>query len=184
MARGDNPRAGVTGRFERTLPRAQRDAQAARLRAQGLTYPAIAAELGYRDKQAARYAVERALVDTVSEPAAEVRQLELARLDEALRVAFQVMYTKHLVVSNGLVVRVRAINPDTGKRQSVPLIDDGPKLAAIDRIVKISERRAKLLGLDAPTKIEVLTLDVIDAEIARLTAELGLQPGAAPPPQA
>jgi hypothetical protein len=182
MARGDNPRSGGNGRFERTLPRAQRDADAARLRAQGHTYAAIAERLGYRGWQAARYAVERALVDTVTEPAAEVRQLELARLDEALKAAFEVLHTKHLVVSNGIVVRVRGINPDTGKRQSVPLLDSMPRLAAIDRIVKISERRSKLLGLDAPTKIEVLTLDVIDAEIARLTAELGVQPGATPPP--
>lgn len=36
-----------------------------------------------------------------------------------------------------------------------------------------AERKAKLLGLDAPAKFEVLTLDAIDAEIKRLQAELG-----------
>jgi hypothetical protein len=45
------------------------------------------------------------------------------------------------------------------------------------------ERRAKYLGLDAPAqkRVEVITEDVIDREIARLQAELGIngsqQPG-------
>jgi hypothetical protein len=38
---------------------------------------------------------------------------------------------------------------------------------------KRAERRAKLLGLDAPTTREVVMLDAIDAEIERLIAELG-----------
>jgi Homeodomain-like domain len=43
---------------------------------------------------------------------------------------------------------------------------------AVDRCLAIMQRRARLLGLDAPTKHEVLTIDAIDAEIARLEAEL------------
>lgn len=35
-----------------------------------------------------------------------------------------------------------------------------------------AERKAKLLGLDAPTKHEVVTIDAVDREIARLTGEL------------
>ena len=41
---------------------------------------------------------------------------------------------------------------------------------AIDRALKIEERRAKRLGLDTP--IRTVTLDDIDREIARLEAEL------------
>jgi hypothetical protein len=33
--------------------------------------------------------------------------------------------------------------------------DDGPVLSAIDRIVRISESRRKLLGLDQPAKTQV-----------------------------
>ncbi|WP_188195602.1 hypothetical protein [Nonomuraea sp. SYSU D8015] len=36
-----------------------------------------------------------------------------------------------------------------------PLVDDGPKLAAIDRLLKIQARRAALLGLDAEKKVSV-----------------------------
>jgi hypothetical protein len=41
-------------------------------------------------------------------------------------------------------------------------------LAAVDRILKVMERRAKLLGLDAPARHEVVTFDAIEAEIQRL----------------
>lgn len=40
--------------------------------------------------------------------------------------------------------------------------------------LKVSERRAKLLGLDAVSKIELTTMDSIDEQIKRLTAELEL----------
>ena len=38
-----------------------------------------------------------------------------------------------------------------------------------------AERKARLLGLDAPKTQAVLTLDAIDAQIAALEAELGLR---------
>lgn len=47
-------------------------------------------------------------------------------------------------------------------------------LQAIDRIPKVQERRAKLAGLDAPRKVEILSMDTIDAEIQRLENLLGL----------
>lgn len=46
-------------------------------------------------------------------------------------------------------------------------------MTAIDRCLAIMDRRAKLLGLDAPIKTEVITLDYIQQEIQRLEAELG-----------
>jgi hypothetical protein len=54
-----------------------------------------------------------------------------------------------------------------------PILDDGPTLSAIDRILKIQERRAKFLGLDAPQRHEVVSVDAIDAAIADLNAQLG-----------
>jgi len=166
-----------TGRFTRTIEHAEQDAAAARLRARGMTYEQIATELDYCDRAAARAAVERALVATVTEPAAEVRQMELARLDEMYRAALAVLERRHLTVSHGKIVYVGGmpVLDDRGNVTYVggePLEDDGPVLQAIDRMIRIMERRAKLLGLDAPTKVEVITLDVIEAEIRRLNDEL------------
>jgi len=44
---------------------------------------------------------------------------------------------------------------------------------AVDRLLAVMDRRARLLGLDRPAKHEVLTIDAIDHEIARLMAQFG-----------
>ena len=58
---------------------------------------------------------------------------------------------------------------------------DRPRTAveAWNAIRMWSERKARLLGLDAPTKsrVEVITEDVIEAEITRLEAQLGERGG-------
>ncbi|HYS41928.1 MAG TPA: hypothetical protein VEO01_40440 [Pseudonocardiaceae bacterium] len=160
----DRSGRGPKGRFVRTADTAERDAEAARLRARGQSYRAIAAELGYVDHAGARKAVQRALVAIVAEPAEEVRALQLEQLDRLALAALGVLERNHVTVSHGRIIR------DDNEQ---PILDDGPVLTAIDRLLKIQERRAKLLGLDAPARHEVVTLDALDDEIERLTAELG-----------
>ncbi|MGH3382674.1 MAG: helix-turn-helix domain-containing protein [Actinoallomurus sp.] len=133
-------RAG-NGRYDRDPETAKRDAEAAKLRSRGWTYQRIADHLGVT-KATAHEAVKRALHDTLAEPAADVRELELARLDAMYDAVIKVLETKHVTVNNGRVIYVG----DT------PLEDDGPVLAAVDRLIKIQERRARLLGLDAKTQ--------------------------------
>lgn len=146
----------------RSIVTAERDAKAAHMRAQGATYRDIARHFGI-DVRAAHNGVQRAMLDAVREPAEEVRAIELARLDQLLLHAWAVLERRHVTVSNGEVVHL----------DGEPLRDDGPVLAAIDRILKIQDRRAKYLGLDAPTRHEHVTLDAVDSEIIRLTRELG-----------
>ncbi|GAA2395473.1 hypothetical protein GCM10010404_61300 [Nonomuraea africana] len=63
-----------------------------------------------------------------------------------------------MTVSQGRVVRLGQPFIDDDGNAAVddgrgePLEDDAPVLAAIDRMLKIQERRAKLLGLDIPVK--------------------------------
>lgn len=161
---GGHPRPrGGRGRFVKTVATAQRDAEAAALRSQGNTYDAIALALGFANRTAARRSVERGLTAIVTEPATELRHLELIRLDALWMQAMKVLTTEHVTVSNGKVVTI----------DGEPVPDDAPVLSAIDRLLKIMERRAKLTGLDAPAKVEVLTLEAIDAEIRKLSDELG-----------
>lgn len=162
---GPRTRNSGSGRFVKTAEAAERDAEAARLRSTGMSYGDIAKALGYADASGAHMACSRAM-KVIAEPARELRAIELARLDLILREAWTVMVTEHITVSQGRVVA----HPDTG----LPLRDHGPVLAAIDRILKIAERRARLLGLDAPTKIEAITVDQIEAAIAQLSEELGM----------
>lgn len=150
----------------KTSPRrvnvALRRAQALQLRADGLTHEEIAQQLNYKTRAALTQDLQRAMLAVVAEPAEEVRALELARLDMLWRRAMEVLVRQHVTVSHGKVVQLNG----------EPLLDDGPVLAAIDRLLRIQERRAKLLGLDAPTRHEVVTLDLIESEIKKLTAEL------------
>ncbi|MEV8510838.1 hypothetical protein [Dactylosporangium sp. NPDC051484] len=132
-----------------------------------MTYPQIAAEMGYADHSGARKAVARALVAIVAEPAGRQKTLALGRLDSMLAEATRIMRADHVAHSNGRVI----MNPDDPTK---PLLDDGPKLHAIDRMLKIEERRAKLTGMDAPVKVDPITAAQVEAEIARRAAELGL----------
>jgi hypothetical protein len=148
------------GGFTRTPETAQRDADAARLRGRGWSYRRIAAELGI-DVHTAHDAVQRALKAIVEEPAQEVRQLELERLDAMYDAVMKVLETKHFTVSQGRLIKI----------DEEPLEDDAPVLAAVDRLLKIQARRAALLGLDAPTKVEQggkLTYEIVGVDLGEL----------------
>jgi predicted transcriptional regulator len=142
----------------------ERDNKAVELRRRHLTYDQIAKEMGYASKSSAYAAVRRGLADSVMESNDEVRQQEVDRLDELARRALRVIMTPHYKVSGREIVR------DPKSRE--PLIDDQPVLNAINSLLKIMERRAELLGLNAVRRVEVLTIGMVDQEIARLTAEL------------
>ncbi|WP_327088546.1 hypothetical protein OIE66_40560 [Nonomuraea sp. NBC_01738] len=153
---------GGDGRYDRDPDVALRDARACEMRARNMPYSEIAAELGISKSQAWE-GVQRALADTVREPADDVRRLELLRLDELARAAREVMGATHYVVSQGKVVRLT--------RGGAPLEDDGPVLAAIDRLLKIQERRARLLGLDSPQRVSIEAQQLGD-EVRGLIAAL------------
>lgn len=147
---------------------AQRRARALTLRVAGLGFDQIAEQLGYASRGAAYTDIERALAQRkkdLDEAAGHAATLELERLDAMERAAWAVLRRTHTLVSQGRIVK-----DDTGR----PLADDEPTLKAIDRLLGIQQRRAKLLRLDAPTQIEaeVRNVDAVDAEIERLVAQL------------
>ena len=118
-----------------------REVKVLELRRAGLTWQKIAVEVGYADPTGAYAAYKRAVKRVLQEPAEEVRQQEIDRLDR-LQVA----------------VWPRAMKGDD---------------RAINTILRLMERRAKLLGLDAAQKVqaEVTTFDGhrdIDGEIERI----------------
>ena len=130
-------------KFERTEEQAHLDTAALRLRSLGFSYQAIADQMGVT-KATAYNRCQRALAAIPAEAVDEFRRLEGQRLDLLLEKAME-----------------KALSEEKGA------------LFAIDRVLAIMDRRAKLMGLDAPIKTEVITLDYIQAEIARLEASLG-----------
>lgn len=82
----------------------------------------------------------------------QLRKQQLDRLNEMRMAALAVLEREHVHISEGRVVRDK--DPETGEVLGA-IVDDGPVLAAIDRLVKIEDRMAKLLGLDAPVQQEI-----------------------------
>jgi hypothetical protein len=179
------PRGG-NGRFTRTAESRRHDYRAAELRGQGYSFQRIADELGFASKGHAHDAVMRAYADIPTEGAEHARQLDLERIDRLIEQAWVVMLTPHLAVSNGKVVRrfagierdddgIERLDMD-GKPIPVfeDVLDDGPKLAAIREIRGLLERRAKITGYEAPAKsrVEIITADMIESQIAELESQL------------
>lgn len=160
------------GKFDRSVEVAERDAQACRLKRDGHTYDYIARHMGYSDRSAARQAVQRGMLAVVQEAGEEVRQLELMRLDNLWVKALGVMEGTHWTVQNGRVVTINVGTKEDP--EYVPVPDSAPVLAAIGKLLDIQARRAKLLGLDSPKRIEVLSIDLLDAQISQLRAKMEL----------
>lgn len=117
----------MTGKREaRTSPRRvesrAKAIQALELRKAGATYETIATRLSVT-KAAAFKMVTTLLAETAAQPAAEVRELEIHRLDAMI----------------------------LGLWRAATAGD----VSAIDRVLKIMDRRAAYLGLDAPKQVRV-----------------------------
>jgi hypothetical protein len=115
---------------------AEKWAKALALRTAGATFDQIARQLGYASPSGAYEAVMSALKATLREPAESVRVMEVERLDRLML---------------GLWKAATATATATDPR--------GPDLESLDRVLKIMDRRAKLLGLDAPQKVAATTPD-------------------------
>lgn len=119
------------GLINRDVNAAERARMAVQLRAQRLTFEQIAAQAGYASPGAARNAIQRELQRNMVQDTDHLRREELAMLD-LLHAAIWPM----------------AVPPDDAKdAKGKPAKSN---LFAVDRIIQISERRAKLMGLDVP----------------------------------
>jgi len=87
------------------------------------------------------------------------REIEVNKLDLLEEKLWAMVDEEYYTVSNGQVVYM-----ETGE----PVPDVEPILKIMDRIIRVSERRSKLLGLDKPVKVEatVHTVDAVDMELA------------------
>lgn len=117
----------------------ERDLRAIRLRRDGHTYEVISARLGYGNKSNAARAVKRRLAEVREQCAEDVAEL---RQMEEIR----------------LDVALAAVMPQVRKGE----------LFAIDRMLRIGERRAALEGLDQPKALKVEVAREIEEFLDRL----------------
>jgi hypothetical protein len=126
------------------------------LRTEGKTFLEIAEELGvsvgtvHKDFEAT--------IEHIAEPAVtEYRARQGAELRMMREVVQDVVQRRHLAINVAGVVR---------DEQGNPLKDEMPVLAAVDRLLKISDREAKLYGLDARPEIQItgtLSYEIVGA---------------------
>lgn len=142
----------------KAIATAERHAEWLRLRKAGKTYRAIAADQGVTPST-----VQEAVVKLVravrEEPAADLRAFELEALDGLIEEATKALEAPPGVDDDGNVV---SVDP----------------LPAIEQLRKLRADRRKMLGLDAPQKVEVSTppreqqWERVRAWLAEPTAEL------------
>lgn len=155
---------GLGGQFMRTLDGAERDAQCARLRQRGMTWRQVGEEVGLHESSA-RQAAGRAMKAAVQEAGDELRQLELARLDSLWGRMADILEKDHVTVSQGRVVR-------DAEGNTIP--DFNPKMQAADRMLRIMDRRAKLMGLDAAVRADLRVSNGVDRSIEQFAEEFGI----------
>jgi hypothetical protein len=142
-----------------------RDMEALRLRTTGWGLEEIAHHFGVSSNTVA-LSLRRAVSVMARFAGNEQRLLELQKLDEAEAEVWKVLKMSHWVYTN----RGDLVYDPEDK----PMRDGRIILEAVDRLMKIAERRSKLMGLDAPVRAEILTIDSVDAEITRLETELAM----------
>ncbi|KZL33214.1 MULTISPECIES: hypothetical protein [Rhodococcus] len=150
-----------------TIERRERMAKALDLRRDSWTYQEIARELGISRTQAFKD-VDEAIKEITAEPAAHTLKFELERLDLMQRPLFEVITAVDAVREiEGEAIRVANIDNDLAAKDFDRELEKTVKrtdaninrmFQAIDRSLKIQDRRAKYLALypkDAQTDVTV-----------------------------
>lgn len=126
-------------RIPKTLSRKRREriATVLDLRKQGLTYDEIAEQTG-ASKTSVYEDFRIGIHYAIKEPAEEVLQLELARLDAMFKTAFE-------IATHEVITRF-----DDGDIE----LNSDQQLRAIDRVLRIMERRDVLLGISGQAQVD------------------------------
>jgi hypothetical protein len=152
----------------RSIETMDRDAQAADLYRKGLNYRQIAAQMGWKNQASAFEAVRRSAADASREANAEVLQILLDRLQDYRRAAWRVLSATHVVTSaSGKIIR---------DENGHALTDHMPVLHALDRLHRYDIEEAKLRDLypAAKSRVEIITSDTVEANIALLESQLAV----------
>jgi len=136
-----------------TIARAERDQRAVDMRRAGVSWDAIARALGYSDSGHAHRSFMTYMHNYPKETVEQSRQVELDRLDQLQAAIWQ------QCLASG----------------------SSNQHWAIDRMLKISDQRARLLGLNAPVRqeVSVITESAVDTAIRDLQTQLEAQATAA-----
>lgn len=138
---------------------AELDAKVIAMKSSGMTFREIASELGFAAQSYVYSCYQRGKRRIVEPAVTEYRAKQLARIEAERLIAEEILHATHPVVSNGRVFN--------------DLEDAGPKLSALDRLVKLDNQESDLLGLKAPTRVEAMVTETTqqDLELAEMIRE-------------
>jgi hypothetical protein len=146
----------------------ERERRAIELHLGGWTLERIADELGYANASGPQKAIARAMERHIAADVAEQRALDIARLEKMLEAVWP-------TVTASLVTEQEKAEDQVSAK--VLLARVRHQHDAIDRAVKIIERRAKTIGYDAPTKAEVTgNITITDDEFTQALTDWALDP--------
>ena len=115
--------------------------------------------------QAAALMIQRAFGDIPRESTEELIRLEIEKLDAIERKYLEVVNRSHPVVTmSGKLVVLNDREAILEGQDEVLLMDDTPTMHALAGLLKVADRRAKLLGLNAPTRTELTSTVPVSIE--------------------
>lgn len=133
------------------------------LRDQGLSFRQICAQVErslhvvWDHYQAAMREIPAAAVEEHQKKITARLDEQLRRIDMEREVVMEILAKRHLVISNGHVVHeITGQDERTGRPvYGEPYEDDAPLMAAIDRLGKLDDQEAKLLGLYPKQQVSI-----------------------------
>jgi hypothetical protein len=147
----------------------EKQAKAAKMRAEGYFWHEIATELGYASPSGASEAVRAFYASVPRETIQDIRDNFMTKLEGLERMAREVMARKHYVVASVPNYGPVLVKDEHGEY----LIDSGPIFQGLELIRKQMETALKFLpGVAAVTKVQVITDDDLDAALAAERAAL------------
>jgi hypothetical protein len=157
------PRGGG-GRYAVDVTATERADHALKLRAAGLEWAEVAAAAGYAGPGPAHRAVMRLLDGRTAESVDHLRQVEGAHLDRAQRELWAVVMDPGPLVSAGKVIYGSDGKPEPNRDVQVN---------ALNALIRLSQRRARIFGMDAPSQTVHLRAEVeLDSAIQGLIDQL------------
>jgi hypothetical protein len=147
--------------------RAELARQAFELKILGRTYHDIGIEIGV-PRATVFELVQEEISARVSPKVEQYRELQLAEIDKAIEILWPMAETPAIITQMGKIVYDQ-------NGETIP--DTESQMKALDRIQRLIERRAKLLGLDAPAKtdLKVTQQSEQDLEIKQLIEQMNNQ---------
>lgn len=128
---------------QRLAEQAEQDAQIVRLKRAGLTYDEVATQLGISPSSAFR-GFHRAIRNTPRPDVEAFRDEQLARIQAMRERITDILERRQMAISHGKVVM----------HNGEPVLDDSIALQAADRLAKLDDQEAKLLGMYPATRVQ------------------------------